>query len=146
MGLGIASFAFALACAIGAEATNYISVYVLGMVDSKFGDEHANLAIGHQVLPLLVVLTTASFVAGVAHHRMWLGQQMRAAALAGGLVGFGSSAAFLGVVVLGETVLASVAELLIPVNLFILGALPAVTGHFVCVRLGARSGPRRSAV
>src|ERR1700752_2749076 len=132
MGLGIASIAFALAYAIGTEATNYISVYVLGMVDSKFGDEHANLAFGHQLLPLLVGLTTASFVAGVAHHRIWLGQQVRAAALAGGLVGLGSSAGFLGVVVLGETVLASVAEALVPVNLFIIGGLPAVAGHFVC--------------
>ena len=146
MGLGIASIAFALACAVGSEATNYISVYVLGMVDSKFGDEHANLAIGHQLLPFLVGVGTTSFVAGVARHRILLTQQVRAAALAGCLVGLGCSAAFLGAVVLAESVLPSVAEALIPVNLLTLGGLPAVAGHFACIRLEARLGPHRSAV
>lgn len=38
MGIGIASVGFALMYAIGSEATNYISVYGLGMLDRKFGD------------------------------------------------------------------------------------------------------------
>jgi hypothetical protein len=48
-------------------------------------------------------------------------------------------AVVLGSIVLEETLLASVAAALVPVNLLLLGGLPAVVGHFVCIRLGAAS-------
>ena len=146
MGIGIASVMFALLYAIGTEATNYISVYGLGMVDKKFGDAQGNMEISHRLLPLLVCLATGSFVAGIGSHRAWLRQHLRVAVLTGSIVGLGCSAVVLGSIVLEETVLASVAEALVPVNLLILGLLPAVAGHFVCAGFGAPSTARRSAV
>ncbi len=145
MVISIAAIVFALIYTLGTEATNYISVYGLGMMDQKFGDAQGNLEISHQLVPVIVGLATASFITGIGYNRVWLRKHARAAVLTGAVTGLCCSAAMLGNIVLGQALLASVAAVLVPINLFVVGVLPAVLGHYVSVGLGARPTPGRSA-
>jgi hypothetical protein len=71
-GPGLAIVAFTVTYAAAYEVTNWGTVYLLDWWDPKFGDRLGNVAVGHQIMPLFLVVAVASFLVAVRWHRLWL--------------------------------------------------------------------------
>ena len=146
MGVVVAATLFTVAYGLGAELTNYVSVYHLGMIDPKFGDARGNLDFGRGLLPLFVPIATASFLAGIWNYRSLLARRGATATLVGGLSGVLSSGAVLVAVAVESQLPDSLIGVMLPVNWLGLLGLPALCGWSLCTLVKNRDLIHRSAV
>jgi hypothetical protein len=94
MGLILCLCSFAVVYAATSEVGNWVTVYWLDFWDPKFHDQQGNIAVGRQVLPILVAIASTSCFIGARKHGARLNTRMKSAIASGVVSGFLSSAAF----------------------------------------------------
>lgn len=128
----LAVVSFVIIYATGAEISNYVSVYQLGMVNAKFGGADGNFQVGREVLPWLEAIAALSFLVGLWPHAHRLRRApVLSVILISGTCGLISALVLLIGLIASRNLAESVVEVIWPLSWLVLVGLPALCARKV---------------